>query len=362
MSDIVLDNVALAIFAVAPLALGATLYALFGVLCLQDRAGARWVALMSGNLLGLALCLSIGILANELYYRFAYDTTDAFSLTKTTERWLARHYRKNGAGMRDGTDYAVRPSGGRSRVSFLGDSFTAGYGVADVEDRFANRIRTARLEWEIHVLAKNGWNTGDHLGFLAADQDYETDRLVLVYGLNDISDIDPRSRLIGDQLRSEGPRSYLLTHSYFLNLLYYRWLLWRAPSLNDYLMYQSEAYESELWKMQRQRLEKLRRGVEGLGGRLLVVTFPSLHDPGSDYLYRKAHENLGAFWRSLGVAHLDLLPVFEAAATPQELRPARLSVRTAGFCLMVCRTWKLPISCSTKEPRSRSPTAHSRAG
>ena len=126
--------------------------------------------------------------------------------------------------------------------------------MANVDDRFVNRISAARPEWEIHVLALNGWDTGDHLKFLEENTDYTTDRLVLIYVLNDISDVDPRSRSMRDELYRAAPSHYVLTYSYFFNQLYYRWLSWTSPTVLDYLQYQHEAYQGELWEVQRRRL------------------------------------------------------------------------------------------------------------
>ena len=41
-----------------------------------------------------------------------------------------------------------------------------------------------------------------------------------------------------------------------------------------------------------------------------MITFPFLHSVGPDDVYRPVYEKLGRFWRTQGVAHLDLLPVF----------------------------------------------------
>ncbi|MFO0983406.1 MAG: hypothetical protein U1E76_17015 [Planctomycetota bacterium] len=54
--------------------------------------------------------IRIGLLAAECYYRFWYDTTDSFGLTRTTSRWFKRYYALNRMGFRDNVEYAhTRP-------------------------------------------------------------------------------------------------------------------------------------------------------------------------------------------------------------------------------------------------------------
>jgi len=43
----------------------------------------------------------------------------------------------------------------------------------------------------------------------------------------------------------------------------------------------------------------------------MVVTFPFFQSQGPHYEYQATHDQLGQFWRELGVPHLDLLPVYE---------------------------------------------------
>ena len=79
-------------------------------------------------------------------------------------------------------DYSLELSGKR-RITFIGDSFTAGHGVADVEERFVNQIRTMRPDLEIHAIARNGWDTSHEIDNLEKlwQLCYEFDQAVLVY-------------------------------------------------------------------------------------------------------------------------------------------------------------------------------------
>src|SRR5262245_24638820 len=131
----------------------------------------RMLRLITGNVLVLFFLGSIVVVAGEAYYRYFHDSTDALSLSRTTKLWYQRHWNRNSDGVRDNVEYAraIRP--GKRRVTFIGDSFAAGHGVKNVDDRFANLIRRAHPDWEVHVIAESGWDTGDHLRELAARLD-----------------------------------------------------------------------------------------------------------------------------------------------------------------------------------------------
>jgi lysophospholipase L1-like esterase len=267
-----------------------------------------------GNALALIFFASAAFFLAECYHRFLQDTTDSFGYTKSSQRWFKRHFKTNNAAARDNIDYEKRIALSRRRITFIGDSFTAGHGVKDVEDRFGNLIRRAFPEVEVHVLAQTAMETG---GELAAIRDlagigYQFDQVVLVYCLNDISDLLPEwaATLARVRLECSHP-GWLVKNSYFANTLYYHYMAKRDPAVTNYFSCVRTAHEGAAWREQRERLIQLRRAVEAAGGHLSVVTFPFLHALGPNYEFHAAHEVLGQFWREQGVPHLDLLPAFQ---------------------------------------------------
>lgn len=306
-----------------------------------DRAEGA-ASLLGGNLLVLAFLLSLAALAGEIYYRFFYDATEGFGLTRTTMRWFKRHYQMNNAGVRDNLDYEVALRPGRRRLTFLGDSFTAGHGVADVDRRFANLVRRMRPAWDVHVLAQNGWDTGHHLDLLgpvldrATQGSYRLDEVVLVYCLNDISDIIPEWTQVAKRIFDRPAPPYLVRHSYLLNTYYYRLLSRADGDISNYYQFTLRGYEGPTWAEQQRRLLLMQRLVRRRGGRLSVVIFPFLHALGPGYAYRGVHERLGAFLRAQGIPHLDLLPAFaglgarEATVNPQDPHPSERAHQMAA--------------------------------
>jgi hypothetical protein len=282
-----------------------------------------WGRLLLGNGLLLLIPLTLSLAVGEVYVRFFYDTTDSIAYTKVAQRWFQRHYQLNKAKFRDNIEYSPAIAPGRRRVSFVGDSFTAGHGIADVEDRFANRIRRAHPDWEVHVLAANGRETGAEISFLDGytARGYQVDQVVLVYCLNDINDLLAEwTQNLASVTNRVAERLPFYDDSYFLDLAYDRLTIARIPWVKNYFSYVRDAYRGEQWEEQKQRLRTLRDLVTARGGKLSVVTFPFLNALGPDYEYQFVHTELDEFWSKEKVPHLDVLSVFKG------FRPDQLTV------------------------------------
>ena len=273
-------------------------------------------ALVAGNALAAAALVFGLLFVGEVYWRFVFDSTDSFGLTKVSRRWVERHVERNAQGFRDDVDYwRTPPVGASHRLTFLGDSFLAGYGVDDVRDRFANRLRAARPDWDVQVLARFGSDTRQALRDLRdwIDRGHRLERVVLVYCLNDIQGASPAAALHDariERYRTHEP-GWLVRHSFLLDRLSFRLRAAFDPALADYFGLLARDYRGAAWSVQKTHLDALVELARDEGVDLRVVTFPFLHALGDDYAFREAHERLDAFWASRGVPHLDLLDVFE---------------------------------------------------
>lgn len=281
----------------------------------------RWPTLLAGNALILACLLSLLFLGFESYYRFVCDRTDAMGNTLVSTAWYDRYFHKNTLGLRDNIEYPMALTPGKRRVSFVGDSFTAGFGVKDVEDRFVNQIRHRHPDWEIHALAKPGLDTSTEVDLvhnLTVSNGYRLDLLVLVYQINDIGEVMPGwvegyKQMMADPFRN----SWLCQNSYFVNLFYHRWQLRRQAYMRKYFDEVESAYRGRLWEIEKFGLLAFQNMTRIRGGRLLVVTFPYM-DVG--LRFKSVHEQLDRYWKEQGVPHLDLLATFS------NLPPAKLVV------------------------------------
>jgi hypothetical protein len=307
------DNITYVVFLLLPVLSGGLLLRLVRS---WGRAGRpkKGPVVTRANLVLFIFLLSLVLAGAETWYRFAVDTTDSFGRTQINQRWFDRHWKLNQMGYRDCvTVYPLERAPGKRRITFLGDSFAAGHGVTDVEDRFANRIRN-RGEDEVHVWADLGYDTGHHIqlveGLIA--KGYQFDKVVLVYTLNDIGDLSPEWKAMAEAIRSAPPPPFLIRHSFFLDTWYYRFKARLNPDISNYCQSMLQYYDGPLWEAQQRRLKTLRSLVESHGGRFLVVTFPFLQHLGPGYEFRAVHAKLGKFWQDLGVPHLDLLDLYEA--------------------------------------------------
>ncbi|HOW98048.1 MAG TPA: SGNH/GDSL hydrolase family protein [Kiritimatiellia bacterium] len=197
----------------------------------------RWVCLVIANLLLGLWLVAVGLLAGEVYFRHFLDMTDSFAISRVHQAWLHRHWTLNKQGIRDTLQsYTLKPAPGKERIVFLGDSFTAGHGIRNVDHRFANLYRAMHAEKEVHVLAHSGWDTGDFLNCLQdfKRQGYVFGEVVLISGLNDISDIDPAWQRMTAQVKDSFKPSGILQNSYLLNWLYFRMKVVTSPAFRDY--------------------------------------------------------------------------------------------------------------------------------
>jgi hypothetical protein len=268
------------------------------------------------------------------------DTTDSLGFTKISERWVVRHWHANGAGCRDNIEYVPSIQPGKRRVSFVGDSFTAGHGIKDVNDRFANRLRALHPDWEVHVLANVGLDTGSEIALLkkAFSRDYQFDEVVLVYCLNDVCDLlmAPGQPFEGRLPAMDEPSPWFTRGSYFLDLFYNRYKAAQNPFVRDYFSFVKAGYRDDYWQKQQVRLRELRDFVQSRGGHLSVVTFPFLNALGSKYEYGFVHDELNQFWSDLQVPHLDLLPVYkdlgakDLTVNPHDAHPNELADKLAA--------------------------------
>ena len=320
-----MENMLLSAFVVFPLMLWCGLVVWIRRIRGVERSQPDVTTLVGFNALLFVAILATAVLIGEVYTRFFHDSTDSFALTKVSRRWFERHYQPNGLKVRDSLyDYALELPPGRHRVTFLGDSFTAGHGIADVEKRFANLIRHDEPKWNVHVFSMNGWDTSDELNAVEHMMSigYSLDQVVLVYTLNDPVDLLPEWRETLDGINANQDPPFPFDESYFLNLLYFRVKAAFDSNLNSYYDFVLDAYQGDVWREQRNQLVSLHELIGSHGGKLRVVTFPFLHELGDDYAYLGVHQQLDDFWRELGVPHLDLLDTF-SSYNPDELVVSR---------------------------------------
>ncbi len=266
------------------------------------------------NVLFTLLLISISFFIGETYYRFFVDRTDSFGLSKISQRWLKRYYQPNNMTARDNIDYQLAIAPGKRRLTLIGDSFTAGHGIKNEDDRFGNILRNTYPELEVHIIAVNGINSQTELEILRKlDRDqYEFDIILLSYCLNDIDYLMPETQGIYNRIYDfEKTLGYFGTQSYLINTLKFKWFAIQDPDFLRYSSFVKKAYQEELWETQKKVLNRIRRFSEEKGRVFAVVTFPFLQVKMENYEFVDVHQKLNEFWKSENVLHLDLLETYE---------------------------------------------------
>lgn len=293
------------------------------------RGDPGTLVVAAGNAFLFLALASLVLLGFEVHLRFFYDASDGDNRTRVSQRWFDRHWQTNNLRLRDDVDYPLRRQPGRLRITFVGDSFTAGHGVPQVDVRYVNRLRQANPGWEIHALAIPGLETPTESRLLRRllARGYELDVVVLAYYVENVGHFVPELRRYFALLAVPFPQPlrFLTQHSYAIDTFAYRaetrWMYARGYWTDVY----QRAYAGDAWERQKRAFREFRALVEKHGGRFATLTFPTLAGVEGR---REMLSKIDAFWEAERVPHLNLLPVLEPhptgrlVANPHDAHPS----------------------------------------
>jgi lysophospholipase L1-like esterase len=262
-------------------------WGLIALLAWQKRLPALR-RVMGGLLISYTTVLFL-LAAGELYFRYVYAES-GWSFTLAFKNWEDRYLIRNTLGFRDRewspTDYADKQT-----VLVLGDSFSVGWGVEDVEQRYSNVLaRMLGDEYTVINIAVGGSTTPQEHAILRDYPLQTPDVVIWQYYLNDIDDA---ALSIGDRWYPTLPIDtpyWIYAESYLANFLYWRLVPVFTPvDASDGLTYWQWAYRTydnpAIWQIHQQEIDDLAAYVDSLGARLLVVIFPNLQDPVGSIAY-----------------------------------------------------------------------------
>lgn len=145
----------------------------------------------------------------------------------------------------------------------------------------------------------------------AFDHGFRTDEVVLVYCLNDISELIPEWTNAQQTVRGQwADRPWVVQNSFLLDTLYQRLSLGRNPYFGGYFNFVMEAYTGPLFDVQKKRLLEMRDLARSHSAGFCVVIFPFLNTLGPQYPYIQAHERLSDAFGAENIPCLDLLPIY----------------------------------------------------
>jgi hypothetical protein len=141
----------------------------------------------------------------------------------------------------------------RQLIVVTGDSFVAGHGIRDINDRFSNILQKNLGDgFVVANVGMNGWETRDELQALSCFP-YRPKKVVLSYYINDILGAARRTGH-GSPVRVEPPGnqllSYVIDHSYTFNFAYWRLYIFNNRDLGEkYWPFVQQAYsDPDIWE------------------------------------------------------------------------------------------------------------------
>lgn len=212
----------------------------------------------------------------------------------------------NSLGLRE-REYAAEKPGGVTRVIFLGDSFTMGWGVA-FEDLYSKRLEqllnAGGGAYEVVNMGTGNYNTVMELElFKWKGLALDPDMVILMFFLNDVEPV-PKAR--------SGVTYAVMGHSYFVSFLFDRFTRLRSRFLRTF---EWSTYYRDLYSPKNAANLSAASGavteIAGLcrksGVPLLVVNIPELREL-RPYRFGYATDFMRGLAEENGVPFLDLLP------------------------------------------------------
>jgi hypothetical protein len=273
---------------------------------------------------GLSIAMLLAaVTAGELGFACFADFSDTFNITNVSKRWLVLHIDSewNNVQVRDRNPLTKFVGPGQKRIIFVGDSFTAGHGIKNIDDRFSDRI-AAWLEekrpgkYVVSNYAEPGLEASMIEGKIKAlfQEHYDVNMVVYVYNLNDIEGYAPKTQEQLLQINTAEPHNPLLRDTYLLNWLYFRYVQFKYAKGTNYFASLAEAYRGEPWTGLRAKLAQLRRECAEQNVDFRLVIFPFVQGLGDEDVFRDARAKIVEFCKSERVPILDLQPILREHA------------------------------------------------
>jgi hypothetical protein len=279
------------------------------------------VSVFSFTLLFLLLCV-------EIFSATFIIHSDSFSFTLANQRWFEKYWHPlNRLGYRD-TDYSPEELKNQQIVFVVGDSFIAGQGIQNYQDRFSNLLQTKLGDgWKVLNIAQVGWSTTEEVQAILSHPQKPA-IIILSYFIDDIRAAANRSQTQNKFSFTElvqpplATFAWLIQHSYFLNFFYWEWYRYHNRSPED-IYWQRLRYfydEGDAWRIHQEELQTLVDYTRNHQILLLPILFPNLI---SINLSEPILSKISNFFQTLGISAMDLTPHF-ANRPPMELVVSRV--------------------------------------
>ncbi len=291
------------------------IYLWLGVLLLLAAVQKRFKPLR-GSAQGLLITyftILLLLVVGEGYFRYVYAESDGLP-TLASQNWLARYWHTNTLGYRDPERQAAQVDEHKT-VLVVGDSFAAGWGIPNPDDRFGNVLgKSLGNDYATINLGKPGASTVEETENL---QKYPLDKanvVVLQYYLNDIENA---ALSIGLDPKLDPTKGIpaLVNESYLANFIYWRLIARLNPTQEGTQTYWDWLYSmydnSTVWEIHQKQLNAFADSVTQKGAKLIVVIFPNMLDPFHSVPYV---DRVAQAFEAKGIESQHILKLFDAAA------------------------------------------------
>lgn len=165
---------------------------LAGVIFIIPRLRGKWKnPMLMVVTIGVIIILCEGVIRIKA---IVAPTVQGFP-TYTSALWKRYHAKFNKEGFRD-VEHSRDKQPGTHRILIVGDSFTFGWGIKHIEDRFGEQLAEKLTvkggeHWEAINASHEDTHTLDHIEFLKQTLPYKPDVVILLYIFNDIDYLSP---------------------------------------------------------------------------------------------------------------------------------------------------------------------------
>ena len=234
----------------------------------------KLVAIMRNLLLGIYAVIVI-FLFLEIIFTFI-PQSHGVGYTFGSKNWFMYYWKTNSEGYRD-TEPSLKDKS-KKKIFFLGDSFTAGHGNKNPDNRYSNIVgEKLKEKYEFFNFGKNGLNSDDEFEILIEKSSLKPDIIVLQYFGNDIENAGLAAGKKFNMIAYEGLgfiTKQIVCSSYLANYFY-----WQFPRMDsdDYVRFLTSSYrDSTIFARHLSTLNKFAEYSRSNNVKLIVVVFPFL--------------------------------------------------------------------------------------
>ncbi|MGE0526355.1 MAG: SGNH/GDSL hydrolase family protein [Bdellovibrionales bacterium] len=261
-----------------------TILTLFGALAvattLLQRSGLKAALKNSlSNVLLVFGSLMIALLAIEGLFMLV-ERSHSVGYSLAAQSWFRTYWRTNSKGYRERESTEIADLASRRKVVVIGDSFAAGHGISNPDDRFSNRLEGfLPKNWVVLNFGQNGIDSKTQLK-IVEKLELQPEVIVLSYFGNDIMESAIELGLKPNKIEPykdlQGLWAKVIPNFYFTDFIYW---LWPREDLANWWSYYDRAYsDPQIVANHKRDMEGLIRAAKDRGSHLLVVIFPYLHD------------------------------------------------------------------------------------